>query len=39
MSMKGTTTSADILSVLEKQVEWAELPFEKLVFLTIDDTL
>lgn len=36
--MKGPNTSADILAVLEKQVEWAELPWEKLVFLTIDDT-
>lgn len=36
--MKGTTTSADIWSVLEKQVEWAELRWEKLVFLAIDGT-
>lgn len=36
MSMKGITTGADILSVLEEGVKWAELLWEKLVFLPID---
>ncbi|CAN7940767.1 unnamed protein product [Ixodes hexagonus] len=34
--MKGTTTGADILSVLERVVEHAGLPWEKLVCLATD---